>query len=157
MTTAETARTGLEAGALEAKKDRQPNHKNTDQEGDERWQDMVVDADRRPDRQHSHEMHGPDGNGQRQGRPRQQQLAPTTGAPRQFQRQVQPHIGALDGHQHRQGDDPGLVIDDHRRAVSSASAIVCCRARLSVRVAGEQLLGQAGLPWPFLGTLALLS
>ena len=89
--------------------DRDSHHDDADQEGEQGREDQEIDGEGQARRQHADEMHGPDGDGQRDGGPRQQQAPAQPLRPPDLDCQAQADIGPLDRHDQGEHDEPWLM------------------------------------------------
>ena len=95
--------------------DRPADHDRADQERQQCRQHQVVDLERQLHRKHADKVHGPDGDGERDGGAGQKQPATHAGCLRNLHGKAQADIGALDRHDDRKQDEPSLVGHRHCR------------------------------------------
>ena len=126
MKTAAANRAPRRARARAHGEDPDADHEHADQERQQGREDEVVDRERQARRQHADEMHGPDGDRERDRRRGQQQAPAQADRIRDPHGEIQADIGSLDRHDQRKRDEPGLVRHRHK-AISPRS----CRSGLA--------------------------
>jgi len=95
-------------------KHRRADHEDANQKRQQGWKHQIVDRGWQPRRQHADEMHGPDGDGERNRCSREQQAPAHADRRADLDGKAQADKGALDRHNQRQCDEPGLVRHRHR-------------------------------------------